>query len=161
MRVSLPSIALYCVPLLVGCKSPPVQAPPSPVKVSTVTVAPATVPVSRTFVGQVQSVNLVEVRSKVSGYLIKQSFEEGKVVQEGQELFVIDPKPFQAALDAANAALAEAKARLDVTERNLARAKSLIATTRSVNATSTTRSLRGPPRTRRYRGRPLTSRAPS
>ena len=128
MRVSLPSIALFCVPLLVGCKSPPVQAPPSPVKVSTVTVAPATVPVSRTFVGQVQSVNLVEVRSKVSGYLIKQSFEEGKVVQEGQELFVIDPKPFQAALDAANAALAEAKARLDVTERNLARAKSLIAT---------------------------------
>jgi len=122
------ALALLALLSLSACKSTPTQPPPSPVKVSTVTVATATVPVSRVFVGQVQSINLVEVRSKVAGYLIKQSFEEGKIVQEGQELFVIDPKPFQAALDAANAALAEAKARLDVTERNLIRAKSLIAT---------------------------------
>lgn len=111
-----------------GCESPPVQTPPQPVKVSTLTVTATAIPVTRTFVGQVQSVNLVEVRSKVSGYLIKQSFEEGKVVQEGQELYVIDPKPFEAALAAAKAMLAEAAARLDISERNLARAQSLITT---------------------------------
>ncbi|MFM1848581.1 MAG: hypothetical protein RL417_2055 [Pseudomonadota bacterium] len=114
--------------LVIGCGKTPEQPPASPVKVSTITVAENSVPVTRTFVGEVQSVNLVEVRSKVSGYLVKQSFEEGKIVQEGQELFVIDPKPFEAALEAAKAMLAEAKARLDVTQRNLARAKSLIAT---------------------------------
>ena len=64
----------------------------------------------------------------MGGYLIKQSFEEGGIVQQGQELFVIDPKPLQATLEGAKAKLSEAKAKLDIALRNLTRAQSLITT---------------------------------
>jgi len=52
------------------------------------------------------------VRSQVTGYLLKQGYEEGRFVKRGQLLFQIDPRPFQAALDQAQGQLAQAKAML-------------------------------------------------
>ena len=124
LRVNL----LLVLILMGGCKTRPAQLQAGPIKISTVSVSPSVIPVTRTFVGAVQSINLVEVRSKVGGYLIKQSFEEGGIVQQGQELFVIDPKPLQATLEGAKAKLSEAKAKLDIALRNLTRAQSLITT---------------------------------
>src|SRR5271165_2828132 len=53
-----------------------------------------------------------DVRAQVTGYLLKQGYQEGAFVKQGQLLFQIDPRPFQAALDQAQGQLAQAKAAL-------------------------------------------------
>ena len=53
-----------------------------------------------------------DVRAQVTGYLLKQGYQEGAFVKKGQLLFQIDPRPFQAALDQAEGQLAQAKAQL-------------------------------------------------
>jgi RND family efflux transporter MFP subunit len=53
-----------------------------------------------------------EIRPQVSGYIIRQDYKEGAFVHKGDVLFEIDPRPFQAALDHANADLAQAEAQL-------------------------------------------------
>ncbi len=110
-----------------GCgKSQNVAAPPSPV-VSVVTVAPADVPVSAEFVGQTQSSHLVNIQARVSGFLDRRMYTEGAIVREGQVLFRMDPKPFQAQLDQARAALAQAEAAKETARLDLERIKPLTA----------------------------------
>ena len=53
-----------------------------------------------------------DVRAQVTGYLVRQDYQEGAFVREGQLLFEIDPRPFQAALDQAQGQLAQATAQL-------------------------------------------------
>src|SRR6202043_1074385 len=53
-----------------------------------------------------------DVRGQVTGYLLRQDYQEGALVKKGQLLFEIDPRPFQAALDQANGQLAQAIAQL-------------------------------------------------
>jgi membrane fusion protein (multidrug efflux system) len=72
------------------------------------------------------SVNAV-IRPQVSGYLIKQLYKEGDLVRKGQVLFQIDPRLFQAALDQAQAQLAQQNARWTTAKANLARIKPLAA----------------------------------
>ncbi|MGH9718143.1 MAG: efflux RND transporter periplasmic adaptor subunit [Candidatus Acidiferrales bacterium] len=62
-----------------------------------------------------------QIQPQVTGYLIKQDYREGSVVHEGQVLFEIDPRPFQAVLDQANAQLAEAEAQLGNATLNVKR----------------------------------------
>ena len=62
-----------------------------------------------------------QIQPQVSGYLIKQDYREGSVVQEGQVLFEIDARPFQATLDQAEAQLAQAQAQLGLVEINVKR----------------------------------------
>lgn len=62
-----------------------------------------------------------QIQSQVSGYLISQDFQEGSYVHQGQVLFQIDPRPFQAALDQAKAQLAQAEARRSLAEVNVKR----------------------------------------
>lgn len=99
-------------------------APPPPA----VTVSP---PLKRAVVewdeytGQYAAIDDVEIRARVSGYLQSTHFEEGQMVQEGDLLFVIDPRPFEAALAQARAQLAEAQARVELANRQLARAGQL------------------------------------
>ena len=59
-----------------------------------------------------------DVRAQVTGYLLRQDYQEGAVVKKGQLLFEIDPRPFQAALDQAKGQLAQAKATLANAEAN-------------------------------------------
>jgi len=70
-------------------------------------------------------VRRIEIRSRVEGFLEKRLYEEGTMVQEGQVMFQMDRKPFEAQLSAANAELAQQQARLDNAEANLARVKPL------------------------------------
>ncbi|MGE5346215.1 MAG: efflux RND transporter periplasmic adaptor subunit [Acidithiobacillales bacterium] len=126
--------ASLAIPLLVGSalflggcrKSPQTAAPPSPV-VSVVTVAPADVPVSAEFIGQTQSSHLVNIQARVSGFLDRRMYTEGAIVKEGQVLFQMDPKPFQAQLDQARAALAQAEAAKETARLDLDRIKPLTA----------------------------------
>lgn len=77
------------------------------------------------FTGQFAAVESVELRSRVSGYLQSHHFEEGQIVKKGDLLFVIDPRPFEAALASARAQLGQAEARVELANRQLARSAQL------------------------------------
>ena len=113
--------------LLAGCgKEVPKLAPP-PLEVSVVTVKPRDVDLSREYIAQTQSSQAVNIQARVSGFLDKRVYTEGSVVKAGQVLFRMDQKPFQAQLDAANAALQRNQAALQVATANLNRTKPLAA----------------------------------
>lgn len=91
-----------------GKKSSHVPAPPSALATPTVVVTavqPVTVPIFGEYVGQTEAVNTVEIRAQVQGFLKSIDFTEGSTVHRGQLLFVIDPRPYQAALQQAKAKL--------------------------------------------------------
>jgi RND family efflux transporter MFP subunit len=78
------------------------------------------------FTGRFESTASVDVRARVSGYLDKINFVDGAIVKQGDVLFVIDPRPYQAAVDRAKADLAAANARLELAKANLDRAAALV-----------------------------------
>ena len=98
--------------LAAGCgKSPaPAHAAPPPAQVGVITVRPESVPLTHDLVGRISATRQADVRARVPGVLQKRVYKEGSLVKAGQVLFQIDPAPLQAALDAAEAALAQAQA---------------------------------------------------
>lgn len=78
------------------------------------------------FTGRFEATKSVEVRARVSGYLEAVNFADGAMVTEGDVLFVIDPRPYQAAVDQARADLGRAEARLDLARTQLDRAEALV-----------------------------------
>ncbi|MGD9806485.1 MAG: efflux RND transporter periplasmic adaptor subunit, partial [Hyphomicrobiaceae bacterium] len=77
-------------------------------------------------VGRFAAVEAVEVKAKVSGYLHAVHFTDGQIVKKGQKLFTIDRRPFEIALDQAQANLKQAESNLILAESDLARAKDLV-----------------------------------
>lgn len=77
------------------------------------------------YTGQFQAVEEVEIRSRVSGYLDGIHFRDGQIVEAGERLFTIDPRPFEIGVAAAKAQLSEARARLDLASAQLNRAQYL------------------------------------
>ena len=96
-----------------------------PPEVTTVTVAARDVPISFEFVAQTQSSRQVNIQARVSGFLERRVYTEGSIVKEGQVLFLMDAKPFQAQVDAQKAALAKQQAALEVARADLERTKPL------------------------------------
>jgi len=96
--------------LLASCspKAPP-PAPPPP-KVSVVTLKPSAVPITTELPGRVAAFRYADVRPQVNGVVLKRLFVEGSEVKEGQQLYQIDPAPYQAAYDSASAAAMSARA---------------------------------------------------
>lgn len=88
-----------------------------------------------TFVGRFEAVDEVEVRSRVGGYLDEVHFRDGALVKTGDLLFTIDRRPFQAALDQAEAELRVANTLVEFTEAQFKRAESL-ASSGSVSAST-------------------------
>lgn len=81
-----------------------------------VVVAEATltdVPLTTEMVGETAGFREIDVRSRVSGILLKRTYVEGQPVTAGQELFVIDPEPYKVALEQAKGSLAQEQARLN------------------------------------------------
>jgi RND family efflux transporter MFP subunit len=116
----------YLVPLaLAGCSAAAPPPPPPP------TVAVAT-PLQRDvvdwddYVGRFEAIQDVEVRPRISGTVQSVLFREGLEVKSGQALFVIDPRPYRAALAQAEADSAKARASLVNARSELARAQKLI-----------------------------------
>ncbi|RKP49728.1 efflux RND transporter periplasmic adaptor subunit [Pararobbsia silviterrae] len=107
-------------------KKPPAQAIP-PVPVTVMTVTQQETPVDFIFTAQTQSSREVEIRARVDGFLDKRAYTEGSLVHAGQVMFVMDRKPFEAALQTAKGALAQQQARLTVSKANLARVLPLAA----------------------------------
>ena len=112
--------------LLAGCSKQAPPAPPRPApEVSVVTVRPQTIPYVSSFVAQTESSRQVDIVARVSGFLDKIAYKEGDLVRDGQLLFQLDPKPFQAQLEAARGELQAQQARFTTASATLARVKPL------------------------------------
>jgi membrane fusion protein, multidrug efflux system len=136
---SLPFLLSLCVAavlslllLTTGCKKEEKALSRQIPEVSVVKIEPRDTPVSFEFVAQTQSSHQVEIRARVNGFLNRRVYTEGAIVKAGQVLFELDPKPFQAQLDQAKAALSKQEAAQKVADANLARVKPLT----SLNALS-------------------------
>jgi membrane fusion protein (multidrug efflux system) len=112
---------LFCVLILVavGCKKPPAQAPALEVQI--VTVVPSNIPIFEEWIGTLDGFVNAQIHAQVSGYLLTQNYSEGREVKKGDLLFQIDPRPFQATLDQAQAKLAQDGAQFGKTELDLKR----------------------------------------
>jgi membrane fusion protein (multidrug efflux system) len=111
--------------MLAGCskETPPPQRPVP--EVAVITVQPRDIPSVPSFVAQTESSRQVDIVARVSGFLDKIAYQEGELVKEGQLLFQLDPKPFQAQLDAAQGELQSQQARFTTAQANLGRVKPL------------------------------------
>jgi membrane fusion protein (multidrug efflux system) len=111
--------------LLGGCGKTQAPSAPLAAEVSVLSVEAKDAPVTFEFVGVTASSQQVEVRARVDGFLDQRLYTEGSIVRQGDVMFKMDAKPFQAELDAAKAALAEQQARLWTAQANLKRVKPL------------------------------------
>ncbi|WP_338760648.1 efflux RND transporter periplasmic adaptor subunit [Massilia sp. METH4] len=86
-------------------------------------------PVAETqeFSGRLEAIDHVEIRSRVSGFITAVNFKPGSEVKKGDVLFVIDPRPYQAEADRAEAAANSARARAELARLELNRAERLLA----------------------------------
>ena len=113
---------------LTGCgkkETPPPDAPPV---VLVMAAAQADVPIFSEAIATLDGYVNTQIHSQVSGYLLKQAYQEGSVVKQGDLLFEIDPKPFQADLDKAQADLANKQAQQLRTKQDLDRYAALVKT---------------------------------
>ncbi|MGD0815172.1 MAG: efflux RND transporter periplasmic adaptor subunit [Verrucomicrobiota bacterium] len=119
--------ALSCALILTAC-SRQNQAPPSMApEVATLTIARQQVLLTTELPGRTSPYRIAEIRPQVNGLIQKRLFTEGSDVQAGQELYQIDPAPFQASLDNAKAALGRAEANLPALQLRAGRYKEALA----------------------------------
>src|SRR5580704_12376941 len=113
------AFSLFVVALIIGAIYPRhVTGAPSAVgaDVQVVQVEQKDVPIFGEWIGTLDGLTNADVRAQVTGYLLRQGYQEGAFVKQGQLLFEIDPRPFQAALDQAQGQLAQARAQLATAE---------------------------------------------
>jgi RND family efflux transporter MFP subunit len=105
---------LFIIGVIIGAVRPKgvSGAPTSPPTVEIVQVEQADIPIYAEWIGTLDGFVDADVRAQVTGYILRQAYQEGAFVRKGQLLFQIDPAPFQAAFDQAEGQLAQAKARL-------------------------------------------------
>ncbi len=107
-------------------QSAPSTPPPPPVRVDTIELTP--VSDSAVFTGEFRAINTVNLRPRVNGYIDNVFFEEGSLVNKGDLLFQIDPRPFQIALNRAQATVISTKAEYNLAVTELKRSEKLLAT---------------------------------
>ena len=109
------AVCLAVIGLVIGAMRPKhvsgAQPGGSP-DVEVVQVEQKDIPIYGEWIGTLDGFTNADVRAQVSGYLVRQGYQEGAFVKKGQLLFEIDPRPFQAALDQAKGQLAQATAQL-------------------------------------------------
>ncbi|HEX9183260.1 MAG TPA: efflux RND transporter periplasmic adaptor subunit [Burkholderiales bacterium] len=111
--------------LAAGCSKeapPPQRTAP---EVTVLAIEPKDIPFVPNFVAQTESSRQVNIVARVSGFLDRIAYREGELVKEGQLLFQLDPKPFQAKLEAARGEMQAQEARLNTARANLGRVKPL------------------------------------
>ena len=102
-------------------------AAPKPLEVLVADVQQKDVPLYREWIGSLDGLVNAEIKAEVSGYLVKQQYTEGSFVRQGQLLFQIDPRPFQADLDQAEGRLAQSQGQLEQARAQFAQAKAEVA----------------------------------
>lgn len=116
------ALSLCIFLLLAACgKKPPKTTAPPPPEVQVATVEQKTTPVTLDFSATIKALKKVDVIPEVTGNIEQRFFTEGDYVEAGDPLYLIDPKPYQAALEAAEAALQRNQASLKQWESEAAR----------------------------------------
>ena len=111
-----------------GCKSAESAAAPPPAPaVSVAPVIERQITEWDEFTGRLDAVEKVEIRPRISGYIDKVNFTEGKEVKAGELLFQIDPRPYQAELDKARAEEERVKSRSVLAQQEVDRAEKMLA----------------------------------
>jgi len=122
------TIVVLGVAALMGAACGKKQAPPPPPpNVKVATVVQRDVPVYVDVIGQTRGSTEIEVRARVAGYLDSVNYKEGSLVQKGQLLYTIDPRPFQASVAQAKGVQAEAAAQLARATQDVVRYEPLVA----------------------------------
>ena len=114
-RILIPTI---CLLGLLGCPQKNTFVQPPPPEVSVKQPERRTVTHYLEVPGRTDAKDTIEIRARVSGYLRSIDFVDGQIVTEGQRLFLIEPEPYQAAVDAARANLSSARAARDIAQTN-------------------------------------------
>jgi membrane fusion protein (multidrug efflux system) len=118
-------LAAIAISIAAGCgREPPPLPRPAP-EVSVLTVEPKSIPYTPVFVAQTESSRQVNIVARVSGFLDRIAYQEGEVVKQGQLMFQLDPKPFQAQLNAARGELESQQARYATAQVTYGRVKPL------------------------------------
>ena len=111
-----------------GCSSPKDKRPePKPAEVTVQKATEEEITDFEDFTGRLEAFKKVDIQARVTGFLEKVNFEEGGMVTEKDVLFEIDPRPYKADLDKADATVIQSQARLKRLEGDLRRAGSLLA----------------------------------
>jgi RND family efflux transporter MFP subunit len=108
-------ISIIFIALIIGAVRPRGTSgagPTAPADVMVAQVEQKDVPIYGEWIGTLDGLTNADVRAQVTGYLLRQGYQEGASVKKGQLLFEIDPRPFKAALDQAEGQLAQARALL-------------------------------------------------
>ena len=111
--------------VLVGCDKPPPAAKPPVPDVKVIKVESKTIDIVLTRLAQLESSREVDVVARVSGFLEKMVYKEGALLKQGDVMFVMDKRPFQAQVNAAKGELEASKASLWTANANLNRIKPL------------------------------------
>src|SRR6201981_1217115 len=115
------ALLLVSVSFAVGCGKT-IAAPAVPVpEVQVATIVQKDVPIFSEWVATLDGYVNAQIQPQVTGYIVRQSYKEGSFVRKGQILFRIDPRPFQAVLEQANAQVAQAQAQLAKTAMDVDR----------------------------------------
>lgn len=122
------ALVLLLTMVLAGCRAQseetPAEPPPPEVDVAEVVIRPVTL--WESFTGRVEAAETVDLRARVSGYIQEVAFKEGELVEAGDLLFQIDPRPYEARAQAARAELAQARSGLELARSEARRASTLL-----------------------------------
>ncbi|MGF6597311.1 multidrug efflux system membrane fusion protein [Paraburkholderia sp. GAS448] len=110
----------------VDARAPAQSAPTVVPEVDVATVIEKTITDWQTYSGRLEAVEKVDIRPQVSGTIVSVNFKDGALVKKGDTLFEIDPRPYAAEVDRADAQLAAAQARMGYTQSDWERAQRLI-----------------------------------
>ncbi|QPK63578.1 efflux RND transporter periplasmic adaptor subunit [Methylomonas sp. LL1] len=126
LRPSIGITALIAALVACACDKSEQAPPPPPATVDVAEVVQKDVPIHQEWVGSLDGMVNAQILAQVSGYLIKQYYQEGQAVKKGQLLYEIDPKIFQATLDGARGNLARQEAVLKTARLDLERVERLL-----------------------------------
>jgi membrane fusion protein, multidrug efflux system len=105
----------------------PAQAATKPLEVDVVRVEQKDVPIYSEWIGTTDGMVNAEIKAQVTGYLLRQDYQEGSFVKKGQLLFEIDPRPLQAALDQARGQVAQFQGQLEQSKSQVTQAEAQVA----------------------------------
>lgn len=109
--LALSLLLLFCFSVLPVAYSQTKPGPPSapPITVSVIEVSPKTLPLYTEYTGTTDTLDTVEVRARVDGFIEQKLFRGGQVIKAGERLYLLDQRTFNAEVQKANAALTQTK----------------------------------------------------
>jgi RND family efflux transporter MFP subunit len=127
-RLLLAIFSVSVALVLSSCEKPSQPAAATAPPVTVAQPAKRTVTDWDEFTGRFDAIEQVQVRARVTGFVTSVEFKDGAIVKTGDLLYVIDPRQYEAVAEQARGQLADAKARVELAQRELERAQQLIKT---------------------------------